>query len=86
MLDFTGHACLNCRKMEASVWSDNQVYSLLNEELVIIQLYVDDKQYYPKQNNSHHPIAEKGYVQLAINGVIFKPVNTIPTRNHTICC
>ena len=48
MLDFTGHACLNCRKMEASVWSDNQVYSLLNEELVIIQLYVDDKTVLPK--------------------------------------
>lgn len=43
MLDFTGHACVNCRKMEASVWTDKDVYRLLNEELVIIQLYVDDK-------------------------------------------
>lgn len=43
MLDFTGHACVNCRKMEASVWSDKAVLQLLNDELVIIQLYVDDK-------------------------------------------
>jgi len=36
MLDFTGHACVNCRKMEASVWPDKDVYKLLNDELVII--------------------------------------------------
>ena len=48
MLDFTGHACVNCRKMEASVWSDKDVLRLLNEELVIIQLYVDDKTALPQ--------------------------------------
>ncbi|WP_461533707.1 protein-disulfide reductase DsbD family protein [Sinomicrobium sp.] len=49
MLDFTGHACVNCRKMEASVWPDKGVYRLLNEELVIIQLYVDDKTALPTE-------------------------------------
>ncbi len=49
MLDFTGHACVNCRKMEASVWTDQEVYRLLNEELVIIQLYVDDKTALPTE-------------------------------------
>lgn len=49
MLDFTGHACVNCRKMEASVWPDKDVYRLLNEELVIIQLYVDDKTALPTE-------------------------------------
>src|SRR5699024_10205483 len=49
MLDFTGHACVNCRKMEASVWTDQDVYRLLNEELVIIQLYVDDKTALPAE-------------------------------------
>lgn len=49
MLDFTGHACVNCRKMEASVWTDKDVYRLLNEELVIIQLYVDDKTALPTE-------------------------------------
>lgn len=48
MLDFTGHACVNCRKMEASVWSDKDVHRLLNEELIIIQLYVDDKTELPQ--------------------------------------
>jgi len=43
MIDFTGHACVNCRKMEASVWPDKAVYERLNNDYVIIQLYVDDK-------------------------------------------
>lgn len=43
MIDFTGHACVNCRQMEANVWPDKAVYSRLNNDYVIIQLYVDDK-------------------------------------------
>lgn len=43
MIDFTGHACVNCREMEANVWPDKAVYDRLKNELVIIQLYVDDK-------------------------------------------
>lgn len=43
MIDFTGHACVNCRKMEANVWTDKQVYQTINQCYVLIQLYVDDK-------------------------------------------
>jgi len=43
MIDFTGHACVNCRKMEANVWSDKEVYKMISEDYVLIQLYVDDK-------------------------------------------
>ncbi len=43
MIDFTGHACVNCRKMEASVWTDKAVYSLISNNFVLLQLYVDDK-------------------------------------------
>ncbi|WCT14102.1 protein-disulfide reductase DsbD family protein [Mucilaginibacter jinjuensis] len=43
VVDFTGHACVNCRKMEASVWTDKQVYQRINQDYVLIQLYVDDK-------------------------------------------
>jgi len=42
-IDFTGHACVNCRKMEASVWPDKEVLSRLANDYVVIQLYVDDK-------------------------------------------
>ncbi len=43
MIDFTGHACVNCRKMEANVWPDADVTKLINNDYVLIQLYVDDK-------------------------------------------
>ncbi len=42
-LDFTGHGCANCRKMEEYVWNDPRILRILNEEYVIISLYVDDK-------------------------------------------
>lgn len=42
-IDFTGHGCVNCREMEASVWSDPRVLQRLRNDYVIIALYVDDK-------------------------------------------
>ncbi|MGE0092079.1 MAG: thioredoxin family protein [Bacteroidales bacterium] len=42
-IDFTGHGCVNCREMEARVWSDPRVLKLLREEFVLIALYADDK-------------------------------------------
>lgn len=43
MLDFTGWACVNCRKMEEHVWSAPKVYEVLNKDYIIISLYVDDR-------------------------------------------
>lgn len=43
MLDFTGWACVNCRKMEQNVWPNDQVLNILKNEVVLISLYVDDK-------------------------------------------
>jgi thiol:disulfide interchange protein DsbD len=43
ILDFTGWSCVNCRKMEDNVWSDQKVLSLVNNDYVLISLYVDDK-------------------------------------------
>lgn len=43
LLDFTGWTCVNCRKMEESVWPDPTVLRLLNEEFVLASLYVDDR-------------------------------------------
>lgn len=49
MIDFTGHSCVNCRKMEASVWVDPAVLSMLKNDYVLISLYVDDKTALPKE-------------------------------------
>ena len=48
MLDFTGFACVNCRKMENNVWTDPQVHQILKDSLIIISLYVDDKRPLPE--------------------------------------
>ncbi len=42
-IDFTGHGCVNCREMEANVWSDPAVLKILKEDYIILALYVDDK-------------------------------------------
>lgn len=49
-LDFTGHGCVNCREMEANVWSDPTVQKLLRDNYVIIALYVDDKKQLPEED------------------------------------
>lgn len=48
MLDFTGYGCVNCRKMELAVWTDNTVADLMNNEYVLITLYVDNKTKLPE--------------------------------------
>ncbi len=49
MLDFTGHACVNCRKMEQNVWAKDKILPILRNDVVLISLYVDDKR--PLPNN-----------------------------------
>ena len=49
MIDFTGFGCVNCRKMEAAVWTDAKVADMLNNKYVLISLYVDDKTPLPEQ-------------------------------------
>ena len=43
LLDFTGWACVNCRKVEDNVWSDPEIYTILKNDYILISLYVDDR-------------------------------------------
>ncbi|EJX01081.1 thiol:disulfide interchange protein DsbD [gut metagenome] len=56
MLDFTGYGCVNCRKMEAAVWTDPKVSKLMTEDYVLITLYVDNKTPLPE----HIQVMENG--------------------------
>ena len=47
-IDFTGHGCVNCREMEANVWSDPKVLKILQEDYIVAALYVDDKTAVPE--------------------------------------
>jgi thiol:disulfide interchange protein len=49
MIDFTGWACVNCRKMEEQVWPDPEVSKLIKENFVLVSLYVDDKKKLPEE-------------------------------------
>jgi thiol:disulfide interchange protein DsbD len=47
-IDFTGHGCVNCREMEARVWSDQEVLNILKNDYIVVALYVDDKTTLPE--------------------------------------
>lgn len=69
ILDFTGHGCVNCRKMEVSVWSDKRVLEILSQEYVLISLYVDDR--------TELPVEEQATVTL---GGREKKLNTVGNK------
>lgn len=48
MIDFTGYGCVNCRKMELAVWTDPQISQIMNDDYVLITLYVDEKTNLPE--------------------------------------
>lgn len=48
MIDFTGYGCVNCRKMEENVWSQQKVFDLINDDYILVSLYVDDRELLPE--------------------------------------
>ena len=67
LIDFKGHACANCKLMEARVWSDPEVLRRLRENFVIIALYVDDRTQLP----------ENEWIKSEIDGKIKKTIGKI---------
>ena len=47
LIDFTGYACVNCRRMEENVWSNEEVMSIMRDKYIVVSLYVDDKKNLP---------------------------------------
>ncbi|SFW18023.1 Thiol:disulfide interchange protein DsbD [Sinomicrobium oceani] len=64
LLDFTGHACVNCRKMEERVWSDPAVLQRLKNNFVLISLYVDDKRKLPENERYVSPDTGKKIITI----------------------
>jgi thiol:disulfide interchange protein len=62
LIDFTGHACVNCRKMEQNVWSTPKILPLLKDKFVMISLYVDSKEELPKAEQYVSPETGKEIV------------------------
>lgn len=80
-VDITGHGCVNCREMEARVWSDPEVLRMLREDFVILALYVDDKTKIPESeqilNDNGKPLKDVGRLNSYIALTRFK-VNSQP--------
>lgn len=66
-LDFTGHGCVNCREMEANVWSDPQVLKLLKEDYVVVSLYADE-------NKLKYQLPESEWYTSALDGKVKKTI------------
>jgi thioredoxin-related protein len=62
LIDFTGWACVNCRKMEASVWTHPEVDKRLREDVVLVSLYVDDKRELPVEQQTIKKLGNKDFV------------------------
>ncbi len=62
LIDFTGFACVNCRKMENNVWTDAQILKILKNDIVLISLYVDDKRDLPEDEQFVSPNSGKKIV------------------------
>ena len=73
MIDFTGHGCENCRKMEESVWSDESVLPILRDSLVVISLHVDEKIDLPEGSN----ITNKDGKKLKYTGQIWADMEEV---------
>jgi thiol:disulfide interchange protein DsbD len=67
LIDFTGWACVNCRKMEENVWTDPAVASYIKDHFILVSLYVDDKQLLPVEQRFKY--TSKAGTEKAINSV-----------------
>jgi len=83
LLDFTGWACVNCRKMEEQVWSTSDVYSMLQEEYIIISLYVDDKRNLPEDEQFNYLRPNGSVKSITTIGDKWATLQTINFNNNS---
>lgn len=61
MIDFTGWACVNCRKMESQVWTNSEVDKRIRNEVVLVSLYVDDKTSLPEDQQTVKKLGDRDF-------------------------
>ncbi len=82
LLDFTGYACVNCRRMEENVWSDPEVYKLMKENFIVISLYVDDKKKLPSAEQFTYKTKEGADKQIITIGDKWATFETENFKNN----
>ena len=83
LLDFTGWACVNCRKMEEQVWSTTDVYNILKDDYVIISLYVDDKKELPEEEKFQYKRSNGTVKTIKTIGDKWGTLQTINFKNNS---
>ncbi|CAM4191841.1 protein-disulfide reductase DsbD family protein [Gillisia hiemivivida] len=83
MIDFTGWACVNCRKMEEQVWSDPAVYEVLKNNYVLISLYVDDREDLPQQEQFSYVRANGSIKKIKTIGDKWATFQTVNFQNNS---
>lgn len=83
MLDFTGWACVNCRKMEEQVWSDPAVFQTLQEEYILISLYVDDRKELPEAEQFNYVRQDGSLKKIRTVGDKWATFQTLNFRNNS---
>lgn len=83
MLDFTGWACVNCRKMEENVWSTSKVFDILNDDYVIISLYVDDRRELPYEEQFDYLKSNGSIKKIKTIGDKWATMQTINFENNS---
>ena len=82
LLDFTGYACVNCRRMEENVWSKPMVYNLMKEKFIVISLYVDDKKKLPASEKFTYTARDGSVTEIKTVGDKWAAFETENFRNN----
>ncbi|MCT8341016.1 thioredoxin family protein [Flavobacteriaceae bacterium TK19130] len=83
MIDFTGWACVNCRKMEEQVWSEPEIHKTLSEEYILISLYVDDKEEMAEEDQFNFLKPTGGTKRIRTIGDKWATFQTINFKNNS---
>ncbi|WP_339698069.1 cytochrome c biogenesis protein CcdA [uncultured Marixanthomonas sp.] len=83
MIDFTGWACVNCRKMEEQVWSRQDIFETINEDYVLISLYVDDRKELPDDQKFNFLKPSGGVKKIKTIGDKWATFQTVNFKNNS---
>ncbi|WP_029035920.1 protein-disulfide reductase DsbD family protein [Salinimicrobium xinjiangense] len=83
LLDFTGWACVNCRKMEEQVWSDPAVFKIMQEDFILISLYVDDRKSLPEDQRFNYQKPGGGVKEIKTIGDKWATFQTLNFKNNS---
>lgn len=83
MVDFTGWACVNCRKMEENVWSDPQVHEILKNDYILISLYVDDRNELSEEEQFNYVKLDGSVKEIETIGDKWATFQTVNFKNNS---